>query len=52
MTKRKRRKTQQSKKFISSIPDTANPIRFLIFLIVGVILLGIFMYFLIIHIND
>ena len=47
MAKRKRRKVKKSK-MISSIPDTANPIRFLIFMIIGLILFGIFMYFVVI----
>lgn len=45
MAKRKRRRPPKGKKYQSRIPKTANPIRFLIFLVIGLVLFAIFYYF-------
>ncbi len=49
MAKRKRRRTPKTKKYRSRIPKTANPLRFLIFLVIGLILFAIFYYFAVIE---
>jgi len=45
MAKKKRRKSPKGKKYRSNIPKTANPIRFLIFLVIGLVLFAIFYFF-------
>jgi hypothetical protein len=49
MAKRKHRRKLKYKKVKRSIPETANPVRFLIFLIIGLILFAIFFYFVVIE---
>jgi hypothetical protein len=44
MAKRKKKKPK-TKRVKRSIPETASPIRFLIFLTIGLILLGIVVYY-------
>lgn len=43
--RRKKKKPPKSKKPQSSIPKSANPVRFLIFLAIGLILLVAFFFF-------
>jgi len=46
--KRKKKKPPKTKKPQGNISDNANPVRFLFFLAIGLILLAVFFYFLLI----
>lgn len=43
--RRKKKKPPKTKKLKSNISESANPVRFLIFLAIGLILFAIFYYF-------